>query len=126
MDIFPFPVMRDNLIRRQHSFNHIRFLEDLVGDLVYVMQPSAPREDTPVSTTPRACQDEDGNQTDYDGKGLILWGEPYLKESWEATPRFLRKWTWVTEGCHEIIDVSNGWRMTRHENPLQMSQITGR
>ncbi|KAH6867795.1 hypothetical protein B0T10DRAFT_419351, partial [Thelonectria olida] len=125
MDIFPFPVMRDNLIRHQNSFNHITFLEDLVGDMVYVMQPSARKEDTLVSTNPRICQEDDDTEIDHHGKGLILWGEPYLKESWEATPSFLRKWTWVAEGCHEIIDISNGWRMTRDEDPLEMSSRNG-
>ncbi|KPM38318.1 hypothetical protein AK830_g8245 [Neonectria ditissima] len=118
MDMIPFPRIRDNLITRQYEFHHVNFLEDLIGDIIYVR----PREDN--VTVPAACWDyqgEDDGGTDYCTKGLVLWGEPYLKESWEFTSRFLGKWAWTAEGCEEIIEISNGWRVTRGEDPLQRS-----
>ncbi|VTT66474.1 unnamed protein product [Fusarium fujikuroi] len=40
IDIFPFPELRDNLIRKQLIYDHIQFLEDLVGDYVYILPPA--------------------------------------------------------------------------------------
>ncbi|KAH7024219.1 hypothetical protein EDB80DRAFT_699321 [Ilyonectria destructans] len=113
MDALPFPEIRDNLIRRQYTFDHKSFLEDLVGDLVYHMPPgeSGPEVLTPMPTPSPPTK----RYSDY---GLVLWGEPYLKESWEATPYFLAKWTWVVEGCHDLVHVSNKWRTTRGDVPL--------
>ncbi|KAM5376889.1 hypothetical protein ACJZ2D_005233 [Fusarium nematophilum] len=109
MDIFPFPEFRNNLIRQQYSFNHKILLRDLVGDLVHLMPP--PEQG--------ALQEDPVNGEDApNSSGLILWGEPHLKESWEATPRFLQKWAWATEGCEEIFSISNGWRATRGDSLL--------
>ena len=119
MDLFPFPEIRDNLIRRQYSFNHKNFLKSLFGDLVYVMSPAGQYQVGPVSipSLPRH-QQQDGSLPGDDREGLILWGEPYLKENWEATPLFLAKWSWVVEGCRELVDISNRWRIRRGEDPL--------
>ncbi|KAH7166460.1 hypothetical protein EDB81DRAFT_713027 [Dactylonectria macrodidyma] len=119
MDILPFPEIRNNLIRGQYMFNHRSFLEDLVGDLIYIMPPRDPDQEGLMPTTcPRMNQ---RSQPTHNGNGLILWGEPYLKESWEASPQFLAKWAWAVEGCRDLVDVSNGWRTTRGEDLLQTS-----
>lgn len=118
MDIIPFPRIRDNLIKRQYLFHHTNFLEDLIGDVIYL---TASEDELTLPAPPWTRQGEDGDQTDHDTKGLVLWGEPHLKESWEVTSRFLGKWAWTTEGCEEIIDISNGWRVTRGEDPLGIS-----
>ncbi|EXK75869.1 hypothetical protein FOQG_19367 [Fusarium oxysporum f. sp. raphani 54005] len=121
MDTLPFPEIRDNLIRRQYLFNHKHFLEDLVGDLVYLHPLPAQNQSGPVSTTSSQLhRQQDDGQSASDGKGLILWGEPYLKENWEATARFLTKWSWAVEGCRELVDISNKWRTTRGEYSLQI------
>ncbi|KAK7420806.1 hypothetical protein QQX98_002610 [Neonectria punicea] len=115
MDMIPFPRIRDNLITRQFLFHHMHFLEDLIGDLKYVV----PRNDEltlPVSLWDP--QNKDDTQADQVTKGLVLWGEPYLKESWEVTACFLAKWAWVAEGCGDIIEISNGWRIIRGEDAL--------
>ncbi|KAH7378015.1 hypothetical protein BKA64DRAFT_698411 [Cadophora sp. MPI-SDFR-AT-0126] len=119
MVVFPFPEIRNNLIRRQHNFNHKHFLKSLFGDLVYVMSLAEQYQVRPVSISslPRHRQ-QDGSLPGNDREGFILWGEPYLKENWEATPIFLTKWSWVVEGCHELVDITNRWRMTRGEDPL--------
>lgn len=118
MDVIPFPRIRDNLIRRQYLFHHMNFLEDVIGDVNYLTRSE---DELTLPAASWNCQGEDGGQMDHDTKGLVLWGEPYLKESWEVTSRFLGKWAWTTEGCEEIIDISNGWRVTRGEDPLEIS-----
>ncbi|KAH6953565.1 hypothetical protein DER45DRAFT_576064 [Fusarium avenaceum] len=122
MDAIPFPKVRDNLIKRQHLFNHRQFLEDIVGDMLYLHPLPAPSQKglvpRPSSHLERRQDDSHGAS---DGKGLILWGEPYVKESWEATACFLKKWAWAVEGCHELIDISNKWRTTRGGYSLRIS-----
>lgn len=41
-------------------------------------------------------------------------------KSWEATPGFLAKWTWIVEGCEELVEISNYWRMKRGEEPMRL------
>lgn len=119
MDMFPFPEIRDNLIRRQYTFDHKSFLEDLVGDMVYLMPPGDQGQEGVMPTpSPRVNR---RSQPTPNGHGLILWGEPYLKKSWEVTPHFLTKWSWAIDGCCELVDVSNGRRSTRGEDLLQIS-----
>ncbi|SPJ88962.1 uncharacterized protein FTOL_12857 [Fusarium torulosum] len=121
MDTIPFPEIRDNLIRRQYLFNHRHFLEDIVGDLVYLHPLPAKSQSGPMSTpSSQLYRQQDDGQSTSDGKGLILWGDPYLKENWEATARFLTKWSWAVEGCRDLVDISNKWRTTRGEYSLQI------
>lgn len=100
IDSIPFPEVRDNLIRQQTIFDHKDFLQDLIGDLQFLELCGINR--------PRASS----------GNGLILWGEPHLGGSWEATPEFLAKWAWAFAGCREIFDASNRWRLTRGDDLL--------
>lgn len=114
MDAIPFPKVRDNLIRRQDLFNHRQFLEDIVGDMLYLHPLPAPSQKglVPRPSSPLERRQDDSHHAS-DGKGLILWGEPHVKESWEATACFLKKWAWAVEGCRELVDISNKWRTTR-------------
>lgn len=50
--------------------------------------------------------------------GFIVWGDPCQKENWEATPGFLRKWAWAIDGCEQLIEASNHWRLHRGEAAL--------
>uniref|UniRef100_A0A0B7KSD8 BZIP domain-containing protein n=1 Tax=Bionectria ochroleuca TaxID=29856 RepID=A0A0B7KSD8_BIOOC len=126
MDALPFPEIRDNLIRRQYLFNHRHFLEDLVGDRVYLHPLPAQSQRGPVSTpSSQQYRQQDDSQSAQDGKGLILWGEPHLKENWEATAHFLIKWSWAVEGCRELVDIANKWRTTRGEHSLQIRPQSG-
>ena len=52
-------------------------------------------------------------------KGLIIWGEPHDTSSWEVTPGFLAKWPWAMEGCDDLIESSNRWRLMRGEEPMR-------
>lgn len=113
MDILPFPDLRDSLIRNQHNFDHLQFMESLVGDFVYIVPPDVPKQTT----------EEQGGYRPKEDTGLILWGEPHLSESWEATPRFLARWSWVMGECTDLVRSSNNWRQRRGEDllPLHMS-----
>ena len=124
MDVLPFPELRDNLIRRQHSFDHIQFLRDLLGDLVERAPSRVQRQRGLIlQGNSRDCDNEYDDKTALNGEGLILWGEPYLKESWEATPQFLVKWAWATMGCYELVNISNRWRISRGEEPLECCAV---
>lgn len=117
MDVFPFPKMRDNLIRGQHSFDHKSFFQDVVGTSSS-LEPPCTRPPQEIMMTMSSPWREHSNTTISYGNGLILWGEPHLMESWEVTPHFLVKWEWVFQGCREIVEVSNIWRMTRGDSLL--------
>ncbi|PTB66528.1 hypothetical protein BBK36DRAFT_1119606 [Trichoderma citrinoviride] len=149
IDVFPFPKMRDNLIRWENYFSHAEFLTDLLGNLISCMTNPPPRTGRGsrllrVRARVAAHQgvlgeggdDDDDDRADYgdddgndggagddapaDRRGFILWGEPFHKDSWEVTPGFLRKWSWAIEGCSELIESSNRWRTARGETPLRM------
>jgi hypothetical protein len=54
---------------------------------------------------------------------MIVWGEPYLLDSWELTPAFVRKWGRLLEGCEELIRSSNRWRESRGEEKLRIAEL---
>lgn len=109
MDFFPFPSVRNNLIRGQLTFDHMLFMQDLVGDPSYLKPPGSQGTGhvAGFGTSPAPREN-----------GMILWGEPYLKDSWEANPQFLAKWAWVFHGCFEIYEGTDRWRRSRGEDPL--------
>ncbi|KAF4448351.1 hypothetical protein F53441_8226 [Fusarium austroafricanum] len=113
MDILPFPDLRDSLIRNQRNFDHLQFMEGLVGDFVYIVQPNVPKQ----------ASEEQGNYRPKQDTGLILWGEPHLSESWEVSPSFLARWSWVIGECTDLVRSSNNWRQRRGEDlmPLAIS-----
>lgn len=119
IDLVPFPKMRNNLIQWESSFDHAEFVEDMVGHFVDLRSLSR-SETGPASSGKQVVRLQGGDSSDADssGKGLVLWGEPYLAESWEATPGFLRKWAWAAEGCEELIESTNRWRRARGEQSV--------
>ncbi|KAJ4855324.1 uncharacterized protein T069G_10882 [Trichoderma breve] len=121
IDVFPFPKMRDNLIRWENYFSHAEFLTDLLGNLISCM--TAPPPKTTHSLLGNRAQGDD-EDVPTDRRGLILWGEPFHKDSWEVTPGFLRKWSWAVDGCGELLESTNRWRRTRGETPLRMAVMS--
>ncbi|KEY66068.1 hypothetical protein S7711_08886 [Stachybotrys chartarum IBT 7711] len=126
INLFPFPRVRDNFIRREGSFDHWELLQDLIGELMAIT-PAPERRDThqtftisdpkPKWTLPlKSGRDED--EVTAGRKGLIVWGEPYDMRSWEVTPGFVSKWSWALEGCDDLIEFSNRWRLMRGEEPM--------
>ncbi|KAF5559850.1 hypothetical protein FNAPI_4557 [Fusarium napiforme] len=120
IDIFPFPELRDNLIRKQLIYDHIQFLEDLVGDYVYILPPAVPSTRCIV---PQFTSLKGGNLP-KENAGMILWGEPHLSESWEVTPSFLAKWSWLIGECKDLVHVSNNWRQSRGDQPLRSVRVS--
>ncbi|KAF4973197.1 hypothetical protein FSARC_449 [Fusarium sarcochroum] len=113
IDTLPFPDIRDNLIRKQLIFDHVQFLEDIVGDFVYVLPPAVPYE-----TSFRPVEKMRDDYIPNHDPGLILWGEPHLRDSWEVTPKFLAKWAWLIGDCKDLVRVSNKQRLSRGERPM--------
>lgn len=129
INLIPFPCVRDNLIRREGRFDYWELLQDLIGELMSAT-PARERQGTPVSFTvsdPKtirtlpltAGRDED--EVTAGRKGLIVWGEPHDMRSWEATPGFFSKWSWAVEGCKDLVESSNHWRLMRGEEPIRLS-----
>ncbi|KAJ0418799.1 hypothetical protein BJY00DRAFT_314709 [Aspergillus carlsbadensis] len=111
------------------TFDHGELMQDLTGELM-ASTLAARRRATPGTTTgpeedkPSPLSLPSGIDTDEitsGRKGLIVWGEPHEPQSWEATPGFLAKWTWVVEGCEELVEISNTWRIIRGEEPMRLS-----
>ncbi|KAH7236544.1 hypothetical protein BKA59DRAFT_446139 [Fusarium tricinctum] len=128
---FPFPGVRDNLIRREGRFDNWELWQDLVGNFMSPTRAEWQR-DNPVGTSAPVLGLEQsqvrlsGSYVDTDEvttgrNGLIIWGEPHDMRSWEATPGFLAKWSWAVEGCNDLVENSNRWRIRRGEEPMRVA-----
>ncbi|KAL2822440.1 hypothetical protein BJX63DRAFT_376533 [Aspergillus granulosus] len=95
VDIFPFPGMRDNLIRAGSRLDDDEFCHDITG----------------FWDTRRS------NAT------LLVWGTPWDARNWEVTEEFIRKWGELMAGCPELLVSTNAWRRTRGESPLSWRSI---
>ncbi|KAJ1329739.1 DUF3425 domain-containing protein [Microdochium nivale] len=95
LDLFPLPLMRDNLI------------------IACTQHLSAEDED-------RLFQDimESGGTTRSEWAGLGIWGDPWDPYSWEVSVPFLRRWGRLIQGCPELIVSTNHWRRQRGEEPI--------
>jgi hypothetical protein len=117
INFIPFPRMRDHLIRRQGSFDHWDFLQDLIGELMGANQfPN--RKSMPMAFKVTDPEPRDRDDITKGRKGFIVWGEPHIPQNWEATPGFLIKWAWAVAGCNDLIETSNRWRVLRGEDPI--------
>ncbi|OJJ45163.1 hypothetical protein ASPZODRAFT_134571 [Penicilliopsis zonata CBS 506.65] len=124
MNLFPFPRMRDNLITWQACFDHVELVTDLIGNLINTtLFYAGPSGTIPAVAARLVVSKAEDDEITASRTGLIVWGEPHLAESWEATPGFLRKWAWVMAGCDELIESTNRWRRTRGEEPVQVSTL---
>ncbi|KAJ5524399.1 hypothetical protein N7494_011049 [Penicillium frequentans] len=91
IDLFPCPIMRDNLVRAGNEWDD----DDLCADIMGFWNGGSP-----------------------DPQGLIVWGDPSDIGNWELQPGFVTKWGWIVRGCSEIIRATNQWRAKRGERPL--------
>lgn len=89
-DLFPFPAMRDNILRKGEDFDDGPLCLELVEFC-----------DVPHERT-----------------GLVVWGEPWDPSGWEVSEPFLKNRRWVLEGCWELLQSTNHWRALRGEEPL--------
>ncbi|RAH53003.1 hypothetical protein BO85DRAFT_492403 [Aspergillus piperis CBS 112811] len=95
LDVFPFPSMRDNLIRAGDDLDDDELCHDLTAFW-----------DTRSS-----------NAT------LLVWGTPWDPQNWEVTEDFAKKWGAFLRGCPEILRSTNSWRARRGERPLVWERI---
>jgi hypothetical protein len=93
VDILPYPVMRDNILRNQDTLDVDALCDDFVGGMY------------------------DG-LSEVESRGLILWGEPWDEGGWEISEGFARKWSFLLNGCSALIDATNRWREARGEERL--------
>ncbi|KAH6712058.1 hypothetical protein BKA61DRAFT_609525 [Leptodontidium sp. MPI-SDFR-AT-0119] len=112
INMFPFPALRDNLIKAEKDFDHEDLFFDLFGEMFIC------RAIEPISKEVRVAEDELEDDVTARRKGLIIWGEPWDANSWEATPGFVNKWTWLLRNNHDLIESTNRWRAKRDEKPL--------
>ncbi|EHK20438.1 uncharacterized protein TRIVIDRAFT_119702 [Trichoderma virens Gv29-8] len=93
IDIFPCPVMRDNLIRLYSQYDahdlHLDLAKSLYEGFV------------------------DGEQ-----RGCMVWGEPWTVNGWEVSEGFVRKWGFLLKGCSGLLASTNRWRESRGEDAL--------
>lgn len=127
IDVIPFPRMRDNLIAQHDDFDHWDLMKDVIGELLD--EPMFPVRGAGAGAESRGSRRRlrlalrvvlDADEVTAGRKGLILWGEPFREESWEATPGFLEKWAWTVEGCDGLLESTNRWRVLRGEEPIQV------
>lgn len=138
MNMFPSPQLRDNMISMQHSFNHLEFCDDTFGEIFNtngIRMPGSEGFDEFRDTSPPDNHDGswqyrpagssyllpsiDDSDITSDRTGLIVWGDPWMLENWEITPRFVRKWAWAIEGCDDLIRATNKWRTSRGDEPIR-------
>ncbi|OJI86338.1 hypothetical protein ASPTUDRAFT_63799 [Aspergillus tubingensis CBS 134.48] len=55
--------------------------------------------------------------------GIMVWGDPWLPQSWEVSELFVQKWAWVMKGCQELLVSSNYWRARRGLDELDVSTL---
>jgi len=85
IDLFPFPEMRDNILRIGSDYDDAPLCHDLVEN------HSCPGDST----------------------GLIVWGDPWIPSNWEVSEDFAIKWGWVVYQCWELYRSTNQWRARR-------------
>ena len=128
IDIVPFAEVRETLIIHQREFDHYDFVRDAVGEAMGWMVNEA-TEDCGIPAGTPAGMPYTYLSKAYDDSitashsGFILWGEPHVPASWEATPNFLRKWGWTVRGCPELIRATNKWRAERGEREIPFARF---
>jgi Domain of unknown function (DUF3425) len=90
IDLWPIPKMRDNLLRAQGYYD-----EDVLCNALVEFK-DIPNEQT----------------------GLIVWSNPWDISGWEISESFLKNWGWAVEGCEQLINSTNNWRVQRGEKPI--------
>lgn len=93
IDTIPWASMRDNVIKYQDKFDADELCSDFLGGF-----------------------EEGINGTE--GRGMILWGDPWCGSGWELSENFIRKWRFLLQGGSEIIAFTNRWRAVRGEKRL--------
>lgn len=123
IDIIPSAEMRDNIIRFQDLID----ADDLCADLMSAAEPDVEIEDPDSITTPDLSPElgssfspSPSNSTSSASprpnsgsptlrslgptRGMILWGDPWTQLGWEVDETFVRKWSFLLQGCGDLIE----------------------
>ena len=90
---FPFPKLRDKVLRRNEDFDE----DDLCNGLVEVCQNTGERSN------------------------LIFWSNPWDPISWEVTTDFPNNLTWVLRWCEDVLVPTNYRRKRRGEEEVSFA-----
>lgn len=85
--------MRDNMILHERKFDFNALAQDVYGGLFEGFSGT-------------------------ENYGFIVWGEPWSPDAWEVSEGFVRKWGFLLQGCTEIFESTNKWRVSRGEEKL--------
>ena len=91
IDVFPFPGLRENLLRAGHSYD-----------------------------PDQLCLSIMGSGEGLGDNGVLVWGEPWDPSNWEITENLAYGWAWMFEGCADVIHSTNTWRSKRGLLPLDL------
>lgn len=96
LDLFPFPQMRDNILRGIDSgeIDEDRLCNELVCDFLNLETSS--------------------------NASLIIWGDSWDMDGWEFSPHFFMKWRTLLRGCPEVLQATNYWRKKRKVTALEL------
>ncbi|KAH8754294.1 hypothetical protein F5883DRAFT_573447 [Diaporthe sp. PMI_573] len=92
IDLIPFPSMRDNILREVEA--GLLDQKALGIDVLDV-------------------QDNGCNAAT-----LIVWGDAWDPQGWEASVPFLQKWGGLVQGCPVLLEATNSWRQKRGETKI--------
>lgn len=87
--------MRDNLIKNLGTFDAHQLWLEIIGGLF-----------------------EGFSGDEMESKGLVMWDTPWTWEGWELSEGFVKKWSWMLEGCEDMVRATNRWRERRGEEAL--------
>jgi hypothetical protein len=114
IDSIPSDILRDNFIRQYNTYDTDEFWFDAVGDLHEAYEK--PLHDDGAST-------KKDFQLGDEFSGLMCWSDPWLIESYEISPRHLKKWWKLHEGCDALVRGTNMWRVKRGEPPIVLEEM---
>ncbi|KAM0246202.1 hypothetical protein ACHAQJ_010303 [Trichoderma viride] len=140
IDLFPSPQLRDNLILAVEEFNidEDEILADLIGNIFEAIgcgpgfedEDSAPSEESnndgntcavPSGMTPKqekALMTYTPSSSSSTELGILSWSDPWDISGWEFTEKFVSKWAFLLQGCPDVVNAANSWRIVRGEDPL--------
>jgi len=93
IDIIPYAVMRDNILRNQDSLDTDALCDDFLGGMYEGL-------------------------SEVQSRGMILLGESWSEDGWEISEGFARKWSFLLKGCGDLMESTNRWREVRGEDRL--------
>lgn len=85
--------MRDNMIRLAGQFDEDALCDDVLGGLFEGFD-------------------------DVEGRGILIWGEPWLEAAYEVSEGFAKKWGFLLKGCEALAEATSLWREARGEERL--------